>query len=261
METITKKANLSLLELPSGGGESLFCRLYSPALAAPAPLIVLFHGFPGKQLNMDWAVQLQNLGFHVLVTSYRGTIGSPGAFRFQHVLEDATAIMQHVVSPEFTQAHDISADQISIVGHSMGGFAGLHAFIDVPDIAHYIGISPFNFGLIGQLVLDYPEHEEALQGVLSRGAKFLSHTDGDTLLDELKQHHAQWNLLSLKEQLGTRSALLVTSERDETSIKSLHHDLLQDASAFEQIIVDSDHNYIDNREEAFEAWTTWLRQR
>lgn len=261
METITKKASLSLIELQSGGDESLFCRLYSPALTRPAPLIVLFHGFPGKQLNMDWAVRLQELGFHVLVTSYRGTIGSPGAFRFRHTLEDATAIMKHVASPAFTAQHDVAADQITIVGHSMGGFAGLHAFANVPTIAHYIGISPFNFGLIGQLVLEYPEHEEALRGVLSRGATFLSHTDGDTLLKELTEHHAEWNLLALKEQLRTRSALLVTSERDETSIKSLHHDLLQDASTFEEIIVDSDHNYIDNREDAFQSWTTWLQQR
>ncbi len=260
METITKKASLSLIAIPSGGNEALFCRLYSPASTGPAPLIVLFHGFPGKQLNMDWAVRLQEIGYHVLVTSYRGSIGSPGAFRFRHVLEDAKAIMEHVASPTFTEQHDVLGDQITIVGHSMGGFAGLHAFAAVPHIKHYIGISPFNFGLIGQLILDYPEHEDALRGVLSRGASFLTATDGDTLLEELKANHASWNLLALKEELKNRSALLVTSERDETFVKALHHDLLQNAGYFEELVVDSDHNYIENREDAFVAWTKWLEQ-
>jgi len=258
LETITKKATLSYLHVPSGGSEQLIARLYSPEHTADAPLIVLFHGFPGKQLNMDWAVQLQSAGYHVLVTSYRGTIGSPGTFRFQHVLEDATATLQHVCSESFTAEHGIKADQVTVVGHSMGGFAGLHAFAETSEAAHYVGISPFNFGLVGQLVLEHPEYEAALHGVLERGAAFLNGAVADALLDELKHHHTTWNLLTLKERLADRSMLLMTSERDETSIKALHHDLLLPDSPFEEAIVDSDHNYIENRDAAFNEWTAWL---
>jgi len=258
METKTLQADLTLLSLPSGGKEPLFCRLYSPAGIGPFPTIVLFHGFPGKQLNIDWAVDLQKQGYNVLVTTYRGSWGSPGAFTFAHALEDAEAIMAEVMSEAFASTHHVDREAVTIVGHSMGGFVGLHAFAALPMIKSCVAISPFNFGLVGSLIHDYPEHEPTLLGVLERGAVFLNGSDAHALLFELKEHHETWNLLTLKEALAARDVLLVTSETDETSVKSLHHDLLVDASNFEELVVETDHNYIQNRDATFASWTNWL---
>jgi pimeloyl-ACP methyl ester carboxylesterase len=44
----------------------------------PHPTIVLLHGFPGNEQNLDLAQSIRRAGWNVLTLHYRGAWGSPG---------------------------------------------------------------------------------------------------------------------------------------------------------------------------------------
>src|SRR4051794_25758862 len=95
------------------------------------PTMVLLHGFPGNEQNLDLAQAIRRAGWNVLTLHYRGAWGSPGIFSIAHVLEDADAAVSFVRSPEVSAKFGIDTHRIVLAGHSMGGFASaFHARTD-----------------------------------------------------------------------------------------------------------------------------------
>src|ERR1019366_3456291 len=66
----------------------------------PHPTIVLLHGFPGNEQNLDLAQSIRRAGWNVLTLHYRGAWGSPGVFSIAHVLEDVDAAVEFVRRPD-----------------------------------------------------------------------------------------------------------------------------------------------------------------
>ena len=44
----------------------------------PHPVVLLLHGFPGNEQNMDLAYAIRRAGWNVLVPHYRGLVGQRG---------------------------------------------------------------------------------------------------------------------------------------------------------------------------------------
>jgi pimeloyl-ACP methyl ester carboxylesterase len=87
------------------------------------PTIVLLHGFPGNEQNLDLAQAIRRAGWNVLTMHYRGSWGSPGVFSIAHVLEDVDAAVAFVRQPDIAAKYGIDTHRIVLGGHSMGGFA------------------------------------------------------------------------------------------------------------------------------------------
>ncbi len=94
--------------------------------AGPHPTVVLLHGLPGNEQNLDLAQAIRRAGWNVLTLHYRGAWGSPGRFSIQHALEDADAAVAFVRRPEIAGKFAIDPLRIAIAGHSLGGFAAAH---------------------------------------------------------------------------------------------------------------------------------------
>lgn len=114
-------AAMMALAIPSGA-TALNAVLYTAAGAAPHPTVLLLHGFPGNEQNLDLAQAMRRAGWNVLTLHYRGSWGTPGTFSFAHVLEDADAALAWLRSPA-GQAAGVDGSHIVVVGHSMGGMA------------------------------------------------------------------------------------------------------------------------------------------
>jgi pimeloyl-ACP methyl ester carboxylesterase len=111
-----------VLHIPTGVFE-INGLAYIPAGAGPHPVMVLMHGLPGNEKNLDLAQAVRRAGWTVVTFNYRGSWGSPGDFSVVHVLEDARATLAYLRQPAVAAKLGIDPRRIVLAGHSMGGWA------------------------------------------------------------------------------------------------------------------------------------------
>ena len=62
--------------------------VYEAQGAGPHPTVVLLHGFPGNEQNLDLAQAIRRASWNVVFFHYRGAWSSGGLFSFEGVLAD-----------------------------------------------------------------------------------------------------------------------------------------------------------------------------
>jgi pimeloyl-ACP methyl ester carboxylesterase len=87
------------------------------------PTMLLLHGLPGNERNLDLAQAVRRAGWNVLTFTYRGAWGSEGTFSIQHAVEDAARALDFLRSDRAVREFNVDRSRIVIAGHSMGGFA------------------------------------------------------------------------------------------------------------------------------------------
>lgn len=114
-------AGMSAFVLPAENG-AMNAVMYTAAGPGTHPTLLLLHGFPGNEQNLDLAQAARRAGWNVLTLHYRGSWGSPGAFSFQGNLDDARAVLAYVREPANAARLRIDPKRIVLGGHSMGGW-------------------------------------------------------------------------------------------------------------------------------------------
>lgn len=87
----------------------------------PKPTMLLLHGLPGNERNLDLAQAVRRSGWNVLTFTYRGAWGSEGTFSLQNAAADSAAALAFLRTPAAALTYGIDLKQIVIAGHSMGG--------------------------------------------------------------------------------------------------------------------------------------------
>ena len=162
-------AGMTVLHIPSHG-VLINGLVYSPAGAGPHPTLVLCHGLPGNEKNLDLAQAVRRAGWNAVTFNYRGSWGSPGVFRFAQNLEDADAVLAYLRDPANAARLGIDTKRIAIAGHSMGGWVTAltashdHALmgavlISAADMGH-LGMAPRD-----KVVAEMASDMESLAGV------------------------------------------------------------------------------------------------
>src|SRR4051794_30625955 len=111
---------------------------------SPHPTVILLHGFPGNERNLDLAQSLRRAGMNVLYFDYRGSWGSAGTFSFAHSLEDVASAMEFVRSDSSVKAFRVDPKRIILLGHSMGGWLALMRAAAVSSIACSLALAISN---------------------------------------------------------------------------------------------------------------------
>jgi pimeloyl-ACP methyl ester carboxylesterase len=119
-----KPASMTTMLLDSEG-EKLVGTIFIPQGKGPHPVLLLLHGFPGNEVNFDLAHAARRDGWLVIVFHYRGGWGSSGSYSFSNCIEDTNNVIKYLSSEEFISKYNTAADQLVIVGHSLGGFISL----------------------------------------------------------------------------------------------------------------------------------------
>jgi pimeloyl-ACP methyl ester carboxylesterase len=104
-------------------GAKMNALFFLAAGAGPHPTMLLLHGLPGNERNLDLAQAVRRAGWNVLTFTYRGAWGSEGDFSISNALEDTAAAMRFLRSAAASSAYGIDENRLVIAGHSMGGFA------------------------------------------------------------------------------------------------------------------------------------------
>src|SRR5689334_11321801 len=115
-------ASMEVLHIPTGGAE-INGVAYLASGEGPHPTLVICHGWPGNEKNLDLAQAVRRAGWNAVTFNYRGSWGSPGEFHFSQVMEDPAAVLAWLRKPENASKYGIDPKRIAIAGHSMGGWA------------------------------------------------------------------------------------------------------------------------------------------
>lgn len=136
-------AAMSAFVIPAQDG-AMNAVLYTAAGPAPHPTLLLLHGFPGNEQNLDLAQAARRAGWHVLTLHYRGSWGSPGRFSFGGAAQDAHTALAFLRDPVTIAKYRIDPDAIAIMGHSMGGFMAADAAADDTKVAGLFLLDPWD---------------------------------------------------------------------------------------------------------------------
>ncbi len=141
-------AGMTVLHIPSHG-VLINGLIYSPSGTGPHPTLVICHGLPGNEKNLDLAQAVRRAGWNAVTFNYRGSWGSPGTFRFAQNLEDANAVLAFLRDPANAAKVGIDTKRIAIAGHSMGGWVTAHTAARDEHLLGAILISAADMGNLG----------------------------------------------------------------------------------------------------------------
>ena len=210
-----QRASIESFQIPSHGG-FLNAFVYVAAGPGPHPVVVLLHGFPGNERNLDLAQDIRSAGWDVLYFDYRGSWGSPGDFSFTHGIEDTAAAVSYLRTPEMVGILRLDPSRIVLLGHSMGGFMAVQAAAADVGIMGVALISAADFGgRIPQPLSSEGEEAEvrALTASYDReGMEPLAGCTAEGLARELLANATQWSFAGKVEALKVRPLLIVSSE-------------------------------------------------
>lgn len=162
-------ARMAVLHIPSHG-LSINGVAYLAAGPGPHPTVVICHGLPGNEKNLDLAQAVRRAGWNAVTFNYRGSWGSPGTFKFAQNPEDADAVLAYVEDPANAETLGIDVKRLVLIGHSMGGW------VTVTTAAHHselLGVATYSAADMSRLagapmairVQEMADNIEALAGV------------------------------------------------------------------------------------------------
>jgi len=243
-------------------GEGMNALFYLAGGAGPHPTMVLLHGFPGNEQNLDLAQAVRRAGWNVLTLHYRGSWGSPGVFSLSHVLEDADAAVAFVHQPDIVEKFGIDTRRIVLGGHSMGGFATAgHARHD-PALQGVVLIDAWNVGATGDELAKIPKAQlprEALKHFDDLGNSLHGATAASVAAETIA-HRVEWNYQSWSPQLTHVPLLVIGASR---GIGAENAKLAEGVAAaggkVTAVTFDSDHSFQDQRIALAAEVVDWLQ--
>lgn len=239
--------------------------IYHPVGEGAHPLILLLHGLPGHERNLDLAQILRRAGWTVCVFHYRGSWGSGGAYRFAHVIEDTKAVLAYFREDAIAEKYRIDRERIITIGHSLGGWAALMVAASgaVDTVA---SLSASNVGLWGQQLTENPEFvRPMLTSLIESSLGPLHGASAEDIVAEIEAHVDEWDFVQQVDALKDKKLLLLGAKRDAIVTVFDHHMPLvnalkaADASNLTAKMIAADHAYSGNRIEVARILLDWLK--
>lgn len=210
-------------------GALLNAVVYEPQGPGPHPALVLLHGFPGFERNLDLAQAARRAGWTVVFFHYRGAWGSGGEFSFLHVIEDVHEVVDAISDPAFAALHRLDPNRIALVGHSMGGFAALVAGAENERVDCVGSLAGANLGGLVRATAELPDGAEAMAASLDAWSGPIVGPSGAELVEEVVANAERFETTGRATQLSGKPMLLIAGGRDEVTPVELHHTPLVDA--------------------------------
>lgn len=208
-DPVPDKANppkMETVHIPSGGVE-INGVVYVAAGAGPHPTVILCHGLPGNEKNLDLAQAMRRAGWTVITFNYRGSWGSPGKYRFGQNLQDADAVLAFARDPANTAKLRIDPKRLVIMGHSMGGWVTALTAAHDKGLLGAAMISAGNMGKIGSL-----PRAEAVTRLRDNGMEALAGTTPEIMADEIIANRDAFDFAKAAPKLVDTQLFVLTSD-------------------------------------------------
>jgi uncharacterized protein len=231
--------------------------LFAASGKGPHPTVILMHGLPGNERNLDLAQAIRRAGWDVLTFTYRGAWGSPGTFSIANSIEDTAAALEFARSPAGARL-GIDPHHIVLAGHSMGGAtAGLTA-AGANGLEGLILLDAWNIGDTArkqsrtQLVAGFDDFGNSLHGA-----------SPESTADEVLARGRNWDLVRAAPRWAHIPVLFVTAKYSGGTLANRPiAQALRQAGDKRVTAVElaSDHPFSDHRIALAETVVRWLRQ-
>jgi len=250
----TDPASMEQLEIASHGA-NMNALIYLAAGAGPHPTVILLHGFPGYEQNLDLAQSIRRAGWNVLFFHYRGSWGSPGSFSFANSIEDTQAAIGWARDPQNAKKYRIDPERIVLIGHSMGGFMASAAGRD-PKLQGVAMLAAWNIGAQGKAVSDPAKAKGFLQANIAP----LSGCTVDGLFAEILAHKDDWDYNLFVPQLKNHAVLVISADDGNRPANDALVAACKSGGAkiTTSVHIPTDHGFNDRRIELQIAVLTWL---
>jgi uncharacterized protein len=269
--------------------------MYIAAGEGRHPTVILLHGFPGNEQNLDLAQSIRRAGWNVLYFHYRGAWGSQGDFSFSNAMHDTVAAIYFLHDPANVKRYSIDLNRIVLIGHSMGGFmaayGALRGYVVAADkprggSVEYLPqglvlISPWNLAYDVAADKNASPRQLAEERAEWRGYQNALHGfTAESGMNEVRAHADDWDLIDWSRNIvGDYIPTLLLygkyeNDEDEafTLLRNTFQDEVQKAidseennyrkmvppNAFTSIILPTDHAYSDQRIALQSAIIEWL---
>jgi pimeloyl-ACP methyl ester carboxylesterase len=237
------KARIDGVILHSNGCKMLG-GFYGAAGETPRPTVLLLHGIPGVEKNLDFAYALRDAGWNCLYFHYRGCWGSEGNYSLNGLLEDVRQATEWVVK----QA-SVDVERLALIGSSLGGYLTLAAGAADSRFKTLIAICP----------LVDPRSAPLRAEAAEEFASMLHGVSGEEL-------RKQWNNLqpvsTMAEELQGRRILLVTADEDEFFQPDHYQPFMRKIPHIEwRRFAEADHSFSGYRKQLVEEALAWLSDR
>jgi len=247
-------ARMAVLHIPTHGVE-INGIAYIPAGAGPHPAVILCHGLPGNEKNLDLAQALRRAGWTVITFNYRGSWGSPGNYRFTQNLEDVDAVLVYARDPANAARLRIDPTRVALVGHSMGGWATALTAAHDKNLLGAVMISAGNIGLVGGL-----PRPDAVKRMADNGLEALAGTSPEIMADEIIANRDAFDFAKAAPRLTDTRLLVLTSDDGlaymsdalSTGIRAAH------GTRLTTLHVATDHGWSDKRIRLESEVIKWL---
>jgi uncharacterized protein len=251
----TSPATMVQLAIPSHGAV-MNGLIYLAAGAGPHPTVILLHGFPGYEQNLDLAQSIRRAGWNVLFFHYRGSWGSQGAFSFANSIEDTQTAIAWARDPQNAKKYRIEPSKLVLIGHSMGGFMASAAGRD-PRIMAVGMIAAWNIGADAKTAKDSAKAKSGLQ----ENVQPLSGCTADSLFTEMTVHKEDWDYNSFAPQLKNRPVLVISTNDGLRAANDAFVSAMKSAGATRVTAVHfpTDHGLNDHRIALQVTVLNWLK--
>lgn len=252
-------AGMSAFVIPSGDG-AMNAVMYTASGRVPHPTLLLLHGFPGNEQNLDLAQAARRAGWNVLTLHYRGSWGSPGHFSFERSAEDAHVALAFLRSADAVAKYRIDPDLIAVAGHSMGGFMAADAAADDPAVRGLFLIDPWDIAETAA-TLGTPEGAAGWNRSAAGNLPPLADTSADALAKEMTENRDRFDLAQRLIAYGDRPLTIVGAERGGAATARRVGGDAQTVARRTQIQVwPTDHSFSDRRVALADLLVRWLNQ-
>jgi len=257
-------------------GSKMNALFFLAAGAGPHPTMVLLHGLPGNERNLDLAQAVRRAGWNVLTFTYRGAWGSEGDFSIDNSLADVDAAVTFLRSAEAVRAYGIDSGRLVVAGHSMGGYAAASFAAHDFRRREQSAAAPRTQPLAGVILLDAWDiagdaDRTRAAGAAGRAAMIAGLDDfgralhgatPESVTDEIITNGHAWSLAGLVPWLARTPLLTIyATHGGAAENRVLAEALRREGARLTAREIDSDHGFADHRIALSMEVVRWLRER
>ena len=247
-------ARMAVLHIPSGA-VAINGVGYLAAGAGAHPTVVICHGLPGNEKNLDLAQAFRRAGWNAITFNYRGAWGSPGSYRFAQNPEDAKAVLAFLRDAKHAADYGIDTKRIVLMGHSMGGWVS--AMVGGQDNG-LLGVALISAANMGR---DSGQSRADAVKRMAANMESLAGVTAESLADEVIAHRDAFDFMHQAKGLAGKPVFVLSSEdglapQTDALVNAIRE---QGGTQVTTLHVTSDHSWSDHRIALQAALIAWLQ--